>query len=692
LKGACSIPKKKLIQLFIIIPIAALALLYGSGYLSQLFSNYRAWQEAGAVFGTSPAFPDAGFFPCLAAAFHFPYGLYGLGLCIGALALLILMVMRMGYSEGGEYDRQRNLVYSDKGTYGTAGFMSRKELTEVLDLVPDIRKHSGTILGELDHQVICIPPKTRFNGNLAVYGASGSKKTRAFCVNMILQCAARKSSLVICDPKSELYEKTSEYLRDQGYTVRVFNLVTPSASDSWNCLAEVGGQELMAQLFCDVIIKNTGGEERDHFWDSAEMNLLKALVLYVSTSYPKKKQNIGEVYQLLTASSEKELNALFDVLPLTHPAKAPYSIFKQASEGVRGGVIIGLGSRLQVFQNKDIRNITSYNEIDLELPGKQPCAYYCITSDQDSTFDFLSSLFLSFVFIRLVRYADEHCPGGALPVPVHVLGEELCACGVIPDLSRKISVIRSRNLSMSCVFQNLAGLQNRYPYNQWQEILGNCDVQLFLGCTDALTAEFISDRTGEASISVTSKAKQLGTWRVSNYTPEYRETSGVGRRKLMTMDEVLRMDIDKALILIRGKNVLEVDKYDYSKHPEAKKLRSSKAASHVPAWRANQPQEKQTPSAPPSQAAEKKPGLASDVLRGVNEQLAQLAASKGCVYLDLWEALADGEGNLKEMIAAPDGVHLSAGNGYGAWVTYLRNHAKYSASNPWIMGSAYSAE
>lgn len=566
LKGACSIPKKKLIQLFIIIPIAALALLYGSGYLSQLFSNYRAWQEAGAVFGTSPAFPDTGFFPCLAAAFHFPYGLYGLGLCIGALALLILMVMRMGYSEGGEYDRQRNLVYSDKGTYGTAGFMSRKELTEVLDLVPDIRKHSGTILGELDHQVICIPPKTRFNGNLAVYGASGSKKTRAFCVNMILQCAARKSSLVICDPKSELYEKTSEYLRDQGYTVRVFNLVTPSASDSWNCLAEVGGQELMAQLFCDVIIKNTGGEERDHFWDSAEMNLLKALVLYVSTSYPKKKQNIGEVYQLIAASSEQELNALFGVLPVTHPAKAPYSIFKQASEGVRGGVIIGLGSRLQVFQNRDIRNITSYNEIDLELPGKQPCAYYCITSDQDSTFDFLSSLFLSFVFIRLVRYADEHCPGGELPVPVHVLGEELCACGVIPDLSRKISVIRSRNLSMSCVFQNLAGLQNRYPYNQWQEILGNCDVQLFLGCTDALTAEFISDRTGEASISVTSKAKQLGTWRVSNYTPEYRETSGVGRRKLMTMDEVLRMDIDKALILIRGKNVLEVDAAQSSGH------------------------------------------------------------------------------------------------------------------------------
>ena len=548
------------------------------------------------MFGTSPAFPDAGFVPCLAAAFHFPYGLYGLGLCIGALALLILMVMRMGYSEGGEYDRRRNLVYSNKGTYGTAGFMSRKELTEVLDLVPDIRKHSGTILGELDHQVICIPPKTRFNGNLAVYGASGSKKTRAFCVNMILQCAARKSSLVICDPKSELYEKTSEYLRDQGYTVRVFNLVTPSASDSWNCLAEVGGQELMAQLFCDVIIKNTGGEERDHFWDSAEMNLLKALVLYVSTSYPKKKQNIGEVYQLIAASSEQELNALFGVLPVTHPAKAPYSIFKQASEGVRGGVIIGLGSRLQVFQNRDIRNITSYNEIDLELPGKQPCAYYCITSDQDSTFDFLSSLFLSFVFIRLVRYADEQCPGGELPVPVHVLGEELCACGVIPDLSRKISVIRSRNLSMSCVFQNLAGLQNRYPYNQWQEILGNCDVQLFLGCTDQLTAEYVSQRTGIASVAVSSTSKALSTLRISDYTPQYRESSGVGKRPVLTPDEVLRLPVDEALVILRGHKVLKVHKMDYSLHPAYKQLRECKASAHIPEWRKALPETLETPS------------------------------------------------------------------------------------------------
>ena len=494
--------------------------------------------------------------------------------------------MRIGYSDTGEYDGDRNFTYSAKGTYGTSGWMSRKEMSGVLELVADLRRYQGIVLGMLERKAVCVPEKTRLNSNLAVYGASGSMKTRSFCMNRILQGVSRGESLVICDPKSELYEKSSEYLRDKGYTVRVFNLVNPENSDSWNCLCEVEGQELMAQLFVDVIIKNTtGGGKGDHFWDSAEMNLLKALVLYVDKGYPPENRNMGQVYQLITLNSETALNSLFEVLPINHPAKAPYSLFKQASDSVRSGVIIGLGSRLQVFQSELIKKITARDEIDLELPGQKPCAYFLVTSDQDSTFDFLASLFLSFVFIKLVRYADRNCEGGRLPVPVHVLGEELTACGTIPDLSRRLSVIRSRNISMSCVFQNLAGLQNRYPLNLWQEILGNCDVQLFLGCTDPLTAEFVSSRTGLASVAVSSKSKQLGTWRISNYTPEYRETSGVGKRPVLTPDEVLRLPIDEALVIIRGKKTLKVDKMDYSKHPEYPLLRSCKASAHIPEWR-----------------------------------------------------------------------------------------------------------
>ena len=554
------------------------------------------------------AAPD--FFTCLASVFHPPYGVYGVLICIGLLAILLLMVMRMGYSDTGEYDTDRNFIYSAKGTYGTSGWMSRKEMAGVLDLVPDLRKHKGVVLGMLDNKAVCIPENPHINGNLAVYGSSGSMKTRSFCMNRILQAAVRGESLIISDPKSELYEKSSEYLRDQGYCVKVFNLVNPENSDSWNCLSEVEGQELMAQLFVDVIIKNTiNNGKGDHFWDSCEMNLLKALVLYVDQSYAEQNRNIGEVYRLRTLSGESDLDSLFENLPPTHPAKAPYSLYKQASDTVRSGVIIGLGSRLQVFQSELIKKITTRDEIDLELPGQERCAYFLVTSDQDSTFDFLASLFLSFCFIKLVRYADKNCEGGKLPVPVHVLGEELTACGTIPDLSRRLSVIRSRNISMSCVFQNLAGLQNRYPLNLWQEILGNCDAQLFLGCTDELTAEFISSRTGLASVSVSSKSKQLGTWRISNYTPEFRETSGVGKRPVLTPDEVLRLPIKQALVIIRGQKVLKVDKMDYSKHPEASKLRSCKASAHIPEWRRLE-QEQPKPSAAqpkPQTPAPKKP-------------------------------------------------------------------------------------
>ncbi len=620
MRGEYSIDKRKILKGLIAAPVAILAIAYAGGYISQFLGNYAAWQEAGGYpgDGTTPEMASANPLACLAALFQFPYGLIGIGACVLLLGILLIMVMRMGYSDTGEYDEDRNFTYSAKGTYGTSGWMSRKEMSGVLEQVTDLRRHKGIVLGMLEGKALCVPEKSMLNRNLAVYGASGSKKTRAFCMNRILQAVVCGESLIISDPKSELYEKSSSYLRSKGYVVKVFNLVSPENSDSWNCLAEVEGQELMAQLFVDVIIKNTSGGKGDHFWDSAEMNLLKALVLYVDQSYPPESKNMGQVYQLLTLQSEKELNSLFDVLPNTHPAKAPYTLFKQSSETVRSGVIIGLGSRLQVFQAELIKKITARDEIDMELPGQKPCAYFLVTSDQDSTFDFLASLFLSFAFIKLVRYADKNCEGGWLPVPVHVLGEELTACGTIPDLSRRLSVIRSRNISMSCVFQNLAGLQNRYPNNLWQEIIGNCDIQLFLGCTDPLTAEFVSARTGLASVAVSSQSKQLGSWRISNYTPEFRETSGVGKRPVLTPDEVLRLPIDEALIIVRGKKPLKVDKYDYSRHPEHRKLKSCKASAYIPEWRKFEEEKAQPvpmpdpPPPKPRRKPKKKPKPASE--------------------------------------------------------------------------------
>lgn len=344
---------KRKICLCLAVPLISFAVLYGGGYAAQFIKNYKIWTSAGGTPGSSsPVKPSLNAIACFKAAFSFPYGIIGCGICIATVLLLVFCLFRMGRSDGGVPDKERNFVYSNKGTYGTSGFMSEKEMKTVFNLTHDLKNCSGTVLGLYDGKYICVPQNGRLNKNIAVYGASGSMKTRAFCINRILQAVQGGESLIICDPKSELYEKTSEYLRRKNYTVRVFNLVSPENSDSWNCLEEIQGDELMAQLFCDVIIKNTGSERGDHFWDSSEMNLLKALVLYVEQGYPAERKNMGEVYKLLTLSSDKELNSLFDMLPPSHPAKAPYSIYRQASDTVRTGVIIGLGSRLQVFQMK----------------------------------------------------------------------------------------------------------------------------------------------------------------------------------------------------------------------------------------------------------------------------------------------------------------------------------------------------
>jgi hypothetical protein len=165
------------------------------------------------------------------------------------------------------------------------------------------------------------------------------------------------------------------------------------------------------------------------------------------------------------------------------------------------------------------------------------------------------------------------------------LADELANIGTINDLTKKISTVRSRRISMSVIFQNIAQMKNRYPDDAWLEIIGNCDCQLFLGCTDEMTAKFISDRTGEVTIGVESMAKEMRSMRLSNYVPSHRETSSIGKRKLLTPDEVLRLPREDALVIFRGQKVLKVKKFDFTKHPEAKKLRECNARDYIPNWR-----------------------------------------------------------------------------------------------------------
>lgn len=511
---------------------------------------------------------------------------------------IIIFVKKLTDEENSNRD-DRNFYISTKGTYGTAGWMTYKELLDVL-AVRDIKDTDGTILGVdmKTGKVISLPLDSRLNKHTAIFGASGTGKSRCYVRNQITQCALRGESIIITDPKGEIYADTSQYLRERGYDVKIFNLVDPKFSDSWNCLNEISCNpdqiELMAQTFAEVIIKNTGGSgeaaSKDPFWDNAEMNLLKALSLYVALDETRdeSQKNIGCVYELLTNNDEKKLNVMFDRLRTGHPARAPWAIYKQAGDNVRGNVIIGLGARLQVFQSSIVKSITAHTEIDLEAPAKRKCAYYVIMSDQDSTLDFLSSLFFSFLFIRLVRYADIFGTDGKCDVYVNFILDEFPNIGQIPDFTKKLSTIRSRELRVAVIFQNIAQLQNRYPNGLWEEIIGNCDTQLFLGCTDQMTAKFISTRTGEMTIDVNSVALQKTSMSITQSNPTYKETQSVGKRYVLTPDEVLRWENDYILIIIRGQKVLKALKFDYSKNPEAKYFKKSNVRDYTPQWRARQ--------------------------------------------------------------------------------------------------------
>lgn len=511
----------------------------------------------------------------------------GLAVTAGIIILGVYIYKKrkeMGKTTDSRKD-ERGFTISNTGIYGTARWMNSTELLGLFNATTTTENVTGTILGTKNGKIISTKKLPRFNEHKAIYGATGSGKSSSFAIPMIYGVIKRGESIIMTDPKSELYNETSRYFRENGYEVKVFNLVECWHSDSWNCLNEIGDDPLMAQTFADIIIKNTSdGKKGDPFWENSEMNLLKALSLYVQMhpSIPPNEKNMGTVYDL-ALTGDTNLASLFNQLSEDHPAKFPYRIFAQAEPKVRTSVVAGFGTRLQVFQNKLIKEITSYNEIDLIAPAKKKCAYFVITSDQESTLDFLASLFFSFLFIKLVKYADS-TKNRVCDIPVNFLLDEFPNIGEIPDFTKKLSTIRSRRMSATIIFQSVAHLKGRYPNDEWQNIISNCDMQICLGCNDPQTAEFLSKRSGELTAEVTSTSTNKKTMAPVQLIPEYKETEGKGKRMLLTPHEVQTLPPENLLVVFRGQKVLKLKKYFYKEHPEYKKLKPTLSIRHVPNW------------------------------------------------------------------------------------------------------------
>lgn len=566
---------KRTAVVIVLCVLGSLCALYLMGLISQAISNYKNWQAEGGFIGEHTMQPVS-WNPtvCFSKAFTANGG--SAFLMLAAMVGIIFLVKFLFDKFDSKDKDPRGFARSKTGAYGTAAWMSDKELKSVLQKSKP-EDAEGIILGEYKGEVVSLPKDTRLNRNLAIIGAPGTMKSRAIIRNALFQALKANESVVITDPKGEMYADTAELFRNNGYDVKVYNLIDPKHSDGWNCMSDLNGDTLLAQTLTNVIIGNTSSGKGDHFWDNGEGNLLKALVLLVDSSSSRTAstgKNLVGVYRKLTDNSLSDLESAFNGLYMNHPAKAPFNLFMQSSDTVKSGIILGLGTRLQVLQNEAVRRITTRSDIDLTAPAKHKSIYYVITSDQDTTMAFLSSLFFSFLFIRLTRYADT-CPDRKCPVPVNLILDEFNNIGRIggsadgSDFARSLSVCRSRDIRVMLAVQSLGQLQNRYPNNLWAEIIGNCDVQLMLGCTDDITAEYVSMRSGDMSIQVDTTMTMRKTIAIAQVIPEYRHQEGQGKRRLLTPDEVLRLPNDELLCIIRGNNILKLKKWDYTKHPMA---------------------------------------------------------------------------------------------------------------------------
>ena len=299
------------------------------------------------------------------------------------------------------------------------------------------------------------------------------------------------------------------------------------------------------------------------------------------------QNTLTNIYKNIANGDIQEIDNIFKRIPLDSPARMSYNIFASGSDTIKASVITGLGTRLQMFQNEDLQRLTSETDIDLSLPGKEPCIYYVITSDMDSSFDFLASLFYTFLFIKLVRYADS-MQDGKCENEVFCFLDEFANIGQIPDFNKKISTVRSRGIALIPILQNIGQFKNRYPNNLWEEIIGNCDTRIGMGMTDVLTAQYFCDLIGVSTVETTSVKKSNS---IEGDIVEYGQKNiSTLKRNLLNVDEILRIPSTKLLVNLRGNKPLLLDKIVYTDHPLSRKLKDSPIYEYNPNWIKNNSQ------------------------------------------------------------------------------------------------------
>ena len=473
-------------------------------------------------------------------------------LCAYGLAVGVILSSRRNYRRGEEHGSAKwGSARTVNRKYRAAAPEDNKIFTQNVRMGLDGRKH-------------------RRNLNTVVVGGSGAGKTRFYAKPNLCQA---NTSFTVLDPKGELLRSTGHLLRQKGYEVRVLDLLNMEKSHCYNPFVYLRDdndvQRLVTNLFKSTTPK--GSQSNDPFWDTAASMLLLALIFYLKYEAPPDEQNFPMVMEMLRAADVREdmdeytspLDELFERLEMREPdhiAVKYYKDYHSGSAKTLKSIQITLAARLEKFNLSSLAALTATDELDLPSLGEKKVALFALIPDNDTSFNFLVSILYTQLFQQLFYLAD-HKYGGSLPVPVHFLMDEFSNVSLPEDFSKILAVMRSRNVYVSIILQNVAALKALFE-KEWESILGNCDEFLYLGGNETSTHKLISESyLGKSTIDTNTYGKSSG--RNGNYSTNYQ----ISGRELLTPDEVRMLDNRYALLFIRGERPVMDEKYDILKHP-----------------------------------------------------------------------------------------------------------------------------
>ena len=455
--------------------------------------------------------------------------------------------------------------------YGTARFGTKEDIKPFVD--PKFQ--NNVILTGTEFLTMNTRPKIPANArnlNACVIGSSGSGKTRFWLTPQLLQA---HSSYVVVDPKGGTLDQCGRFLQREKYRVRVFNSIDFSKSMHYNPLAYIKTESDVLK-FVTALIANTKGDgkEGDEFWTKAETLLYCALVAYIVFEGPEEERNMNTLVEMINSMEVREddetfknaVDYMFDGLERRSPqhfAVRQYKKYKLASGKTAKSILISCGARLAPFDIPQLREIMSYDELELDRMGDRRTATFFCISDTDSTYNFLVALAFSQMFNLLCERADN-VHGGRLPHHVRVLWDEAANTGQVPQLEKLVAVIRSREISLCLLYQQLAQCKAIYDKNA-ETILGNMDSVLFLGGRESSTIKEISENwLGKATISMQTEGRSRGQ------SESYSQNTQRLGRELMTPSELATMPGDRCILQLRGLPPFYSKKYDLKQHPNYK--------------------------------------------------------------------------------------------------------------------------